>query len=200
MSAENPAGYAWMVLRNCTIDVHRRGRRALPLEMTAFETASLVGTADPIGQFGESSTLVAAIRELPPRQMDVMVLRYLLDYTDAQVAEELGITPAGVRSTAATPNAACTNSSARPRTPRRDTPMTSHIDQLLDRARLVPRPYSHRDIDAAEARLAARTGPTHRSPAARPTRPPRQRFRPGTRRYRTSPPCAKPSSPPPARW
>jgi len=89
-----------MVLRNCTIDVHRRGRRALPLEMTAFETASLVGTADPIGQFGESSTLVAAIRELPPRQMDVMVLRYLLDYSDAQVAEELGITPAGVRSTA----------------------------------------------------------------------------------------------------
>lgn len=100
LSTANPAGYAWTVLRNCTIDVHRRGRRALPLEIAAFETASLAGAADPISQFEESSTLVAAIRELPPRQMDVMVLRYLLDCTDARVADELGITPAGVRSTA----------------------------------------------------------------------------------------------------
>ncbi|MFM9372829.1 sigma-70 family RNA polymerase sigma factor [Streptomyces sp. Da 82-17] len=100
LKTENPAGYAWTVMRNSTIDTHRRGRRALPLDLAAFETQALAGAPDPIKQYEESSTLVAAIRQLPPRQMDVMVLRYLLDYTDRQVADELGITPASVRSSA----------------------------------------------------------------------------------------------------
>ncbi|WP_327352336.1 RNA polymerase sigma factor [Streptomyces sp. NBC_01304] len=100
LSSENPAGYAWTVLRNNTIDVYRRGRRALPLEMAAFETAALLGTADPIGQFEESSALMAAVRQLPSRQMDIMMLLYLHDLGVRQVADELGISPATVRSSA----------------------------------------------------------------------------------------------------
>ncbi|WP_438297691.1 sigma-70 family RNA polymerase sigma factor [Streptomyces sp. HUAS TT7] len=100
LRTENPAGYAWMVLRNSTIDVHRLRRRALPLELAAFETAALIDAVDPIGQFEESSVLMAAIRQLPPRQMDIMVLLYLLDYPINRAADELGISPAGVRSNA----------------------------------------------------------------------------------------------------
>lgn len=45
--------------------------------------------------------------------------------------------------------------------------MTSHIDELLKQACLVPRTYSQRDIDAGEARIAERTGyaPIPGSPA-----------------------------------
>ncbi|MEV6654735.1 sigma-70 family RNA polymerase sigma factor [Streptomyces sp. NPDC051219] len=101
LSSENPAGYAWRVLRNSTIDVGRaRGRRPALLDAAAFEVVALREAVDPIGQLEETLNLFQAIRQLPERQMDVMVLLYLHGYTITQVADEMGITPAGVRSTA----------------------------------------------------------------------------------------------------
>ncbi len=101
LSKENPAGYAWRVLRNITIDAGKaRGRRPLPLDMAAFETAALVQAVDPIGQLEESMNLFHAIGDLPPRQLDVVLLLHLHDLSVDQVATHLGISPAGVRSNA----------------------------------------------------------------------------------------------------
>ncbi|MFP1629756.1 RNA polymerase sigma factor [Streptomyces sp. 5K101] len=101
LTKENPAGYAWSVMRSRTIDFARaRGRREAPLGEAAFETAALSTAVDAIGQLEESLSLFAQIGKLPPRQMDVVVLLYLHDLSVDQVAGELGITPAGVRSTA----------------------------------------------------------------------------------------------------
>ncbi|OEJ21512.1 RNA polymerase subunit sigma-24 [Streptomyces agglomeratus] len=101
LTKENPAGYAWRVLRNITIDTGKaRGRRPVLLDMAAFETAALLQAVDPIGQLEESMNLFRIIGELPPRQMDVMLLLHANDLSVDQVAAELGITPAGVRSNA----------------------------------------------------------------------------------------------------
>jgi RNA polymerase sigma-70 factor (sigma-E family) len=46
----------------------------------------------------EQSTLAAAVRRLPQRQREVIVLRYYLDMSEAQIAETLGIGTGSVKS------------------------------------------------------------------------------------------------------
>jgi len=100
LTKENPAAYAWRVLRNSTIDFSRaRDRRPALIGEAAFETVALGQAADPIGQFEESLHLYQAIGQLPPRQMDVILLQFSHGYSVDEVAAALGITPAGVRST-----------------------------------------------------------------------------------------------------
>jgi RNA polymerase sigma factor (sigma-70 family) len=41
--------------------------------------------------------LVAAVRELPRRQREVMVLRYFLDLSEAEIAEWLGVSKGSVK-------------------------------------------------------------------------------------------------------
>jgi RNA polymerase sigma-70 factor (ECF subfamily) len=65
----------------------------------AFETVALGQAVDPIGQFEESLHLYQAIGQLPPRQMDVVLLQFSHGYSVEEVASALGITPACVRST-----------------------------------------------------------------------------------------------------
>ena len=100
LSKESPAAYAWRVLRNATIDLSRaRHRRPALMGEAAFETVALAQAADPISQFEESLGLYEAIGQLPPRQKDVVLLHFGLDYSMVEIADALGITPAGVRST-----------------------------------------------------------------------------------------------------
>lgn len=100
LSKENPAAYAWRVMKHRTVDTGRAcGRRAALVE-SAFRTAAVREAVDPIGRLEESLSLWQAIAALPDRQQDVMVLRYGHGYSAAEVAEHMGITPAGVRSTA----------------------------------------------------------------------------------------------------
>ncbi|MEU8891542.1 sigma-70 family RNA polymerase sigma factor [Streptomyces sp. NPDC048442] len=101
LSSENPDGYAWRALRNITIDTGKaRNRRPVLLDMAAFRTEALLKAVDPIGQLEESLNLFCHIRRLPPRQMDVVLLLHAHGMTNQQVAAELGITPASVRSNA----------------------------------------------------------------------------------------------------
>ncbi|MER5974750.1 MULTISPECIES: RNA polymerase sigma factor [unclassified Streptomyces] len=101
LAQENPAGYAWVVLKNRTLDLARaRNRRATVMDTAAFETTALCRAVDPIGELEESLSIYQAIRKLPERQHDVIVLRYCLDHTTAETADILGITEPGVRSTA----------------------------------------------------------------------------------------------------
>ncbi|TGA84899.1 sigma-70 family RNA polymerase sigma factor [Streptomyces palmae] len=101
LAMENPAAYAWTVMKNRAIDLARaRGRRPYLLQSAAFETLALRTAVDPIGQLEESMSLCQAVRDLPERQQDVIILWYFHGYTSAQIATHLGITAAGVRSTA----------------------------------------------------------------------------------------------------
>ena len=47
----------------------------------------------------ERREVVRALRRLPERQRDVLVLRYYLDLSDDQIAGDLGISPSTIRST-----------------------------------------------------------------------------------------------------
>jgi len=57
-----------------------------------------VAVEGPADLVGERAALLAALRQLPPRQRAVIVLRYWEDLTDAQIGAALGCSPGTVRS------------------------------------------------------------------------------------------------------
>jgi RNA polymerase sigma factor (sigma-70 family) len=59
--------------------------------VAAAETAPLSGE--------ERHALVSAIRRLPPRQRDALVLRFCLDEPETEIARLMRIRPGAVRST-----------------------------------------------------------------------------------------------------
>jgi RNA polymerase sigma-70 factor (sigma-E family) len=85
------------VLNGCRA-AHRRAavvRRYAPRLAGPPETAGL----DQQSATDDRGELAAALRMLPRRQREVLVLRYYLDLDVAQIAVTLGITPSSVRST-----------------------------------------------------------------------------------------------------
>jgi RNA polymerase sigma-70 factor (sigma-E family) len=93
--AEDPDAYVRRILVNAS---NRRFRRRRPAEEARELPESAV--ADPADGVGQRSDLMAALRELPPRQRAVIVLRYWADLSDAQVADLLGCSEGTVRSQA----------------------------------------------------------------------------------------------------
>ncbi len=85
-----PYAEAWVcrVATNLAIDRTRRDRRSL---LDAAER----GWLDP--DVAERLDLQRALRALPRRQRDVVVLRYLLDQAEQTVAEALGISVGSVK-------------------------------------------------------------------------------------------------------
>jgi RNA polymerase sigma-70 factor (sigma-E family) len=91
--ADDPDAYLRRMLVNTS---NRRFRRHRVAEQPGDppETA-IEGPADLVG---ERAALLAALRQLPPRQRAVVVLRYWEDLTDVQIAATLGCSPGTVRS------------------------------------------------------------------------------------------------------
>ncbi len=54
----------------------------------------------------ERAQVMASLRRLPPRQREVLVLRYYADMSEAQIADALGISPGAVKSHASRGTAA----------------------------------------------------------------------------------------------
>lgn len=101
LAKENPNAYAWGIVKHRTIDCARaRGKRPVLIDTAAFETAALRDAVDKIGELEEGLHIYAAIRALPERQHDTIVLLYCLGYTVGETADILGVSQAGVRSTA----------------------------------------------------------------------------------------------------
>jgi RNA polymerase sigma factor (sigma-70 family) len=77
------------VTANVALDTLRRARRApVPISNSTRDAAE------------DSATRVAlaeALRRLPRRQRDVVVLRYLADLSEADVAESLGVSAGTVK-------------------------------------------------------------------------------------------------------
>ncbi|MFH8886799.1 RNA polymerase sigma factor [Streptomyces californicus] len=97
---ENPAAYAWTIMRNKVIDHGRaRNRRPPLIDDAAFDTVALRDAVDPIGQITESLAVFRALRQLTDRQQDVMVMTYLQGMNATEVGTVLGMSSATVRST-----------------------------------------------------------------------------------------------------
>jgi RNA polymerase sigma-70 factor (sigma-E family) len=62
--------------------------------------ADLAGYCVPQSAADDRRAVLAALRLLPPRQREVLVLRYFLDLPDADIARSMGIRPGTVRSAA----------------------------------------------------------------------------------------------------
>ena len=74
----------------------RRRKEAVSLDAGDLESGRDAGSADEGGSDESALDAVAAIRRLPPRQRDVVVLRYLLDLDTATTASVLAIAPGTV--------------------------------------------------------------------------------------------------------
>ncbi|GIJ60078.1 RNA polymerase sigma24 factor [Virgisporangium aurantiacum] len=90
----DPRAYARKVLVNLRIDRWRTTRQELLLTDTLPEHAT-PGHADAVNDRNE---VVRVLAELPAAQRRVVVLRHLLDLTEAQTAAELGVSVGTVKS------------------------------------------------------------------------------------------------------
>jgi RNA polymerase sigma-70 factor (sigma-E family) len=91
--ADDPDAYLRRILVNTS---NRRFRRRRVAEEPGDPPETAVeGPADMVG---ERAALLAALRQLPPRQRAVVVLRYWEDLTDTQIGAALGCSPGTVRS------------------------------------------------------------------------------------------------------
>jgi RNA polymerase sigma-70 factor (sigma-E family) len=91
--ADDPDAYLRRILINAS---HRRFRRRRVTEQPGDPPEMAID--GPAELVGERAAVLAALRQLPPRQRAVIVLRYWADLTDAQIAATLGCSPGTVRS------------------------------------------------------------------------------------------------------
>lgn len=94
----DPYSYARRVMANQRIDTWRRLRRE---HLTDPGELPERGATDEQDRYANHERLLTALRALPPRRRRVVVLRYLLDMPEAEVAAELGVSVGTVKSTAA---------------------------------------------------------------------------------------------------
>jgi RNA polymerase sigma-70 factor (sigma-E family) len=82
--------------------VVRRSRSAARFQLAAgLRALDLPGGGPEVGHPFRGSAVVSALRALPVRQREVLVLRYFVDLPEAEIASATGISAAAVRSHAA---------------------------------------------------------------------------------------------------
>jgi RNA polymerase sigma-70 factor (sigma-E family) len=95
----DPFAYARRVLATARIDTWRRTRREVLTDEPVFGLRE--ASAPPSdAELAERDRLVRALLALTVKQRRVVVLRYLLDRSEADTAAELGISTGTVKSTA----------------------------------------------------------------------------------------------------
>lgn len=94
--AEDPDAYVRKILINLDNRRHRK-RRVVERPADGLREPAV---ADATGQVDQRSDLLAALRDLPPRQRAVVVLRYWDGMTEAQTAAVLGCSVGNVKSQA----------------------------------------------------------------------------------------------------
>jgi RNA polymerase sigma-70 factor (sigma-E family) len=94
--AEDPDAY----VRRILINLNNRRFRRQRIDERSSEVLPEPAVADATGQADQRSDLLAALRDLPPRQRAVVVLRYWDGLTEAQAAAVLGCSVGNVKSQA----------------------------------------------------------------------------------------------------
>jgi len=75
-----------------------KARRRMTERAYELPDAGVAPSAESVGLDGSRrDELIAALRTLPQRQREVMVLRYFLDLTEEQIAEWLGVSRGSVK-------------------------------------------------------------------------------------------------------
>lgn len=98
----DPAAYARRVVATARIDTWRRHRREVltdPADLRA-SAGSAAASNDAAADNAERDLLIRALLTLSARQRRIVVLRYLLDLPEAEVAADLGVSVGTVKSTA----------------------------------------------------------------------------------------------------
>jgi RNA polymerase sigma factor (sigma-70 family) len=99
-----PAYLRSSVLNGCRSVLRKQARgggQVWALGDEALESAATDADADgPLLASEDRRVVLAALRRLPHRQREVLVLRYYLELSDAEIARTLGIGESTVRSTA----------------------------------------------------------------------------------------------------
>ncbi|MFI2361398.1 SigE family RNA polymerase sigma factor [Promicromonospora sp. NPDC019610] len=95
----DPFAYARRVLATARIDTWRRTRREVLTDEPALGLRERSAPASDAG-LADRDRLVRALLALSVKQRRVVVLRYLLDRSEAETAAELGISTGTVKSTA----------------------------------------------------------------------------------------------------
>ncbi|MGW1505532.1 SigE family RNA polymerase sigma factor [Streptomyces mirabilis] len=90
-----PDAYVRRIMVNLANNRWKRFRRVVP-QQDAGDNRSAPG--DEHGRIGIRDQLVRALQRLPIGMRTVVVLRYFHDLSDAEIAEDLRITPSAVRS------------------------------------------------------------------------------------------------------
>jgi RNA polymerase sigma-70 factor (sigma-E family) len=91
----DPFAYARRVIATARIDSWRRTKHDVLVAPTDLRPGS---ASDGTQHVVDRDELVRALRQLPAGQRRVVVLRYLLDRTEKQTAEDLGISVGAVKS------------------------------------------------------------------------------------------------------
>lgn len=85
------------VINRCRSELRARQRNARRASAGALTTAPSAEYAVLLGE--EHSEVLGALRQLPERQREALVLRFFLDLPDSEIARSMGISQVGVRST-----------------------------------------------------------------------------------------------------
>lgn len=96
----DPYAYARRVVATARVDTWRRNRKEVPTDddATVWRTSEATPASDTA--IAERDRLVRALAKLTVKQRRVVVLRYLLDRSEAETAQTLGVSPGTVKSTA----------------------------------------------------------------------------------------------------
>jgi RNA polymerase sigma-70 factor (sigma-E family) len=90
-------------LRYLRVTVLNKARSALRRRRTARRWVAAQRASEPLAEEPlavEHRNVIDALNQLAPRRREVLVLRYWLDLSEAQIAETLGISRGSVKSTA----------------------------------------------------------------------------------------------------
>jgi len=97
-TTEHPNAYVRRMLVNAHLDWHRRrSSTERPSDLSGYD---LAGVRDPEDLIASRDQLRDALATLAPRARTVLVLRYYVDLTDAEIAAWMGVSVSSVRATA----------------------------------------------------------------------------------------------------
>jgi RNA polymerase sigma-70 factor (sigma-E family) len=94
---DKAAPYLRSIVLNLARDHNRRGLVSLRHREALTPDQDPDAPEDRIVQSEDQDEVVVALRSLPPRQRDCLVLRFYLDLTEVQIADTLGISPNSVK-------------------------------------------------------------------------------------------------------
>ena len=99
-TAGDPLAYTRRIALTALLAERRKPRWRHELASDDIPDQHATETRDLAEQASARLTMVDAIRQLPPRQRAIVVLRYYDDLSEAQIAEALGCRPGTVKSQA----------------------------------------------------------------------------------------------------